>query len=106
LLAARAGAHFVSPFVGRLDDIGAGGIELIRNILTIYRNYGISTQVLAASLRGPAQVAECALAGAHIGTLPLKLMESLFMHPLTTAGLEQFLSDYQKAFAFEAASAR
>jgi transaldolase len=106
LIAARAGAYFVSPFVGRLDDIGAGGVDLIRNILTIYRNYGFGAQVLAASLRGPAQVVECALAGAHVGTMPLKLMESLFTHPLTSAGLERFLADYQKAFAFEAASAR
>ncbi|HWD99182.1 MAG TPA: transaldolase family protein, partial [Bryobacteraceae bacterium] len=100
------GAYFVSPFVGRLDDIGAGGVDLIRNILTIYRNYGFGAQVLAASLRGPAQVVDCALAGAHVGTMPLKLMESLFTHPLTSAGLERFLADYQKAFAFEAASAR
>jgi transaldolase len=106
LLAAKAGAYFVSPFIGRLDDIGAGGLNLVRDILVIYRNYGFGTQVLAASLRDPSQVVECALAGAHVGTMSLKLMESLFPHPLTSAGLERFLADYQKAFAFEAASAR
>jgi transaldolase len=106
LVAAKAGACYVSPFVGRLDDAGAAGIELIRSLIAIYRNYGFETQVLAASLRGPAHVVDCALAGAHVGTMPLKLMESLFLHPLTDRGLEQFLSDYQKSFAFEAASAR
>ncbi len=106
LLAAKAGACYVSPFVGRLEDTGAPGIDLIRDIVAIYRNYGFETQVLAASLRGPAHVAACALAGAHVGTMPLKLMESLFLHPLTDKGLEQFLNDYQKTFAFEAISGR
>ena len=105
LAAAKAGAFYVSPFVGRLEDIGGHGLELIRNIVTIYRNYGFETQVLAASLRGPAHVVECALAGAHVATMPLKLMESLFRHPLTDQGLDQFLADYQKAFALEAAPA-
>ena len=105
LAAAKAGALYVSPFVGRLDDIGGGGLDLIRNITTIYRNYGFETQVLAASLRGPAHVVECALAGAHVGTMPLKLMESLIRHPLTEQGLDQFLADYHKAFALEAAAA-
>ena len=105
LAAAKAGAFYVSPFVGRLEDIGGDGLELIRNIVAIYRDYGFETQVLAASLRGPAHVVECALAGAHVATMPLKLMESLFRHPLTDQGLNQFLSDYQKAFALEAAAA-
>jgi transaldolase len=99
LLAAKAGAYFVSPFVGRLDDIGAVGMDLIRQIVAIYENYDFETQVLAASLRGPLHVVEAALAGAHIGTLPFKVLDSLFNHPLTDKGLEQFLKDYNKVFA-------
>ena len=99
LLAAKAGAYFVSPFVGRLDDIGADGMDLIRQIVAIYENYDFETQVLAASLRGPLHVVEAALAGAHIGTLPFKVLDSLFNHPLTDKGLEQFLKDYNKVFA-------
>ena len=98
LLAAKAGAYIVSPFVGRLDDIGAPGMELIRDIVTIYRNYGFTTQILAASLRAPMHVIEAAKAGAHIGTLPPKLLELLFIHPLTESGLEQFLADYARVF--------
>lgn len=105
LVAARAGAFYVSPFVGRLEDIGGGGLDLIRNIVAIYRNYGLGTQVLAASLRSPARVVECALAAAHVSTMPLKLMEALLRHPLTEQGLDDFLADYQKAFALEAALA-
>ena len=99
ILAAKAGAYFVSPFVGRLDDIGATGMDLIRQIVAIYENYDFETQVLAASLRGPLHVVDAALAGAHIGTLPFKVLDSLFNHPLTDKGLEQFLKDYNKAFA-------
>ena len=99
LLAAKAGAYIVSPFVGRLDDIGAVGVDLIRTITQIYRNYGYKTQVLAASLRGPTHVIDSALAGAHIGTMPFKVMDMLFNHPLTDKGLEQFLKDYNKVFA-------
>ena len=99
LLAAKAGAYIVSPFVGRLDDIGAVGMDLIRAIVPIYRNYGYKTQVLAASLRGPTHVIDSALAGAHIGTMPFKVMDMLFNHPLTDKGLEQFMKDYNKAFA-------
>ena len=99
LLAAKAGAYFVSPFVGRLDDIGATGMDLIRQIVAIFENYDYETQVLAASLRGPLHVVDAALAGAHIGTLPFKVLDSLFNHPLTDKGLEQFLKDYTKAFA-------
>jgi transaldolase len=98
LLAAKAGAYFVSPFVGRLDDVGANGIDLIRDIVQIYRNYGFNTQVLAASLRNSAHVVEAAKAGAHIGTLPFKVIDALFAHPLTDKGLEQFLKDYAKVF--------
>jgi len=98
LLAAKAGAYFVSPFVGRLDDIGANGMDLIRDIVTIYRNYGFNTQVLAASLRNSTHVVECAKAGAHVGTLPFKVIDALFHHPLTDKGLEQFLKDYAKVF--------
>jgi transaldolase len=99
LLAAKAGAYIVSPFVGRLDDIGAVGVDLIRVITQIYRNYGYKTQVLAASLRGPTHVIDSALAGAHIGTMPFKVLDMLFNHPLTDKGLEQFLRDYNKVFA-------
>ncbi len=99
LLAAKAGAYFISPFVGRLDDVGATGMDLVRQIVAIYENYDYETQVLAASLRGPLHVVEASLAGAHIGTMPFKVLDSLFNHPLTDKGLEQFLKDYNKAFA-------
>ena len=99
LLAAKAGAYIISPFVGRLDDVGAVGMDLVRNIVQIYKNYGYKTQVLAASLRGPTHVIDAALAGAHIGTMPFKVLDMLFNHPLTDKGLEQFLKDYNKAFA-------
>jgi len=98
LVAAKAGAYMVSPFVGRVDDMGLSGIEMVRDILTIYRNYGLRTQVLAASCRGPLHVIEVAKAGAHIVTLPYKVLEQMFHHPLTEKGLEQFLSDHRKAF--------
>lgn len=98
LVAAKAGAYIVSPFIGRIDDIGWPGMDLISDILTIYKNYGYKTQVLAASIRGPLQVIQAAKAGAHIATLPLKVLEQLFHHPLTEKGLDQFLSDYRKAF--------
>lgn len=99
LLAAKAGAWCVSPFVGRLDDIGQEGMALIRDICKIYSNYGFTTQVLAASLRSPLHVAQAAEAGAHIGTLPFKVLDQMFNHPLTDKGLDQFLKDYAKAFA-------
>jgi transaldolase len=101
LIAAKAGAYFISPFVGRLDDIGATGMELIHQVVQIYQNYDFDTQVLAASLRGPLHVVDAALAGAHIGTLPFKVMDQLFNHPLTDKGLDQFLKDYNKVFAKE-----
>jgi len=101
LLAAKAGAWCVSPFVGRLDDLGSVGMELIRDICLVYRNYGFPTQVLAASLRSPLHVIEAAKAGAHIGTMPFKVLDALFNHPLTDKGLDQFLKDYAKAFQGE-----
>lgn len=98
LIAAKAGAYIVSPFVGRIDDLGWPGMDLIRDIVTIYRNYGFKTQVLAASIRGTLHVVEAAKAGAHISTLPYKVIEQLFHHPLTEKGLEQFLADHRRAF--------
>jgi transaldolase len=97
LLAAKAGAHFVSPFLGRLDDIAEDGLALLRNIMDIYRAYEFSTQVLAASLRHPMHVVEAARMGTHIGTMPFKVFEQLFRHPLTDRGLEAFLKDWGKA---------
>jgi len=96
LLAAKAGAYIISPFIGRLDDIGWQGGNLIEEIVTIYKNYGFPTQILAASLRSPIHVIESAKAGAHIGTMPFKVLDMLFNHPLTDNGLAQFLKDYQK----------
>lgn len=98
LVAAKAGAYIISPFVGRVDDIGWPGIELIDNIMKIYGNYNYRTQVLAASVRGPLHVIEIAKSGVHIVTLTYKVLEQLFHHPLTDKGLEQFLSDHRKAF--------
>jgi transaldolase len=99
LLAAKAGAYIISPFVGRLDDIAQLGMELIESICTIYGNYGFTTQVLAASLRSPLHVAQAAEIGADIGTLPFKTLDMMFNHPLTDKGLDAFLKDYAKAFA-------
>ena len=98
LLAAKAGAYIVSPFVGRLDDIGLDGMELVQQIVQIYENYSYKTQILAASLRTPNHVIASAMAGAHIGTMPFKVVDQLFNHPLTDRGLEQFLSDWGKVF--------
>ncbi len=99
LLVAKAGAYFVSPFVGRLDDVSQDGMVLVREILEIYRAYGFRTQVLAASLRHPMHVLEAAKMGSHIGTMPFKVFEQLFHHPLTDRGLEGFLKDWEKARA-------
>jgi transaldolase len=98
LLAAKAGAYIISPFVGRLDDIGQTGMDIIRSITAIYKIHGFKTQVLAASLRSPTHVIDAALAGAHIGTMPIKVLDMLFNHPLTEKGLELFLKDYAKVF--------
>ncbi|HUL43555.1 MAG TPA: fructose-6-phosphate aldolase [Bacteroidota bacterium] len=96
LLAAKAGAYIVSPFVGRLDDISTSGMDLIQQILTIYRNYGFETQVLVASVRHPMHVVESAMMGAHIATMPYSVLINLIKHPLTDIGLERFLSDWKK----------
>ncbi len=96
LLAAKAGAYIISPFVGRLDDISTDGMDLVRQILTIYRNYGFTTQVLVASIRHPMHVVESAMMGAHIGTMPFAVLTRLVNHPLTDIGLERFLSDWKK----------
>ena len=97
LLVAKAGATYVSPFVGRLDDISHNGMELVRQIVQIYKNYDYKTQVLAASLRHPLHVVEAAQAGAHVATLPAKVLDQMFNHPLTDKGLAQFLKDWEKA---------
>lgn len=97
LLAAKAGASYVSPFVGRLDDISTDGIELIEQIVTIYRNYGYTTEVLAASIRHPMHVVQCAEIGADVMTGPLSVMLALLNHPLTDIGLAKFLADHKKA---------
>jgi transaldolase len=97
LLAAKAGASFVSPFVGRLDDIATPGMELVADIVQIFENYRFSCEVLAASLRHPMHVVEAAKAGAHIGTMPTGVFASLLKHPLTDIGLKKFLDDWEKA---------
>lgn len=95
LLAAKAGAWCVSPFIGRLDDISSNGMELIRQILTIYRNYDFKTQVLVASVRHPQHVVEAALAGGHICTMPFSIFQQMVKHPLTDNGLKKFLADWE-----------
>jgi len=97
LLAAKAGATYISPFIGRLDDIHHRGIELIPEILQVYDNYGYETEVLAASIRSPLHVTESALAGAHVATIPFKVFNQLYKHPLTDIGLAQFLLDHEKS---------
>jgi transaldolase len=96
LLAAKAGATYVSPFIGRLDDIGQTGMDLIVEIKTIYQNYGFETQILAASIRHPIHVKEAALAGADVATCPVAIIDQLFKHSLTDAGLQKFLDDWKK----------
>lgn len=97
LLAAKAGASYISPFIGRLDDIGQNGMRLIEDIVQIYGNYGFETEVLAASIRHPVHIVECALAGADVATIPFKVITQLVKHPLTDKGLESFLSDWKKS---------
>jgi transaldolase len=97
LLAAKAGAAFISPFVGRWDDIGSRGIDLIPEIVQMYDQYGFYTEVLVASVRSPLHVTEAALVGAHVATLPPKVFKQLFKHPLTDIGLEKFLADHKAA---------
>ncbi len=97
LIVAKAGAHFVSPFLGRLDDISSDGLVVLQEIMDIYQAYDFPTQVLAASLRHPLHVVAAARMGAHIATMPYKVFEQLFRHPLTDRGLEGFLKDWEKA---------
>jgi transaldolase len=97
LLSAKAGATYISPFLGRLDDIGAVGMDLIRDICQIYRNYGFKTQVLAASIRSPIHVIDAAKAGAHVATMPFSVLQQLIKHPLTDIGLKKFLEDWEKS---------
>lgn len=97
LLAAKAGATYISPFIGRLDDIHVDGMELIQEIRAIYDNYGFDTEILAASIRGPMHVKECALVGADVGTAPAGVIKKLVSHPLTQAGLDQFVKDAEEA---------
>jgi transaldolase len=102
LLAAKAGASFISPFVGRLDDIATNGMELIREIVAIYSNYEFTTEILVASCRHPIHVVEAAKLGADIATCPPAVIEQMFNHPLTNIGLEKFLKDWEKAQAVKA----
>ena len=96
MLAAKAGATFVSPFIGRLDDIGSTGMDIIRDSVQIFKNYGLKTEIIVASIRHPVHVLEAARLGAHIGTVPFKVIELLTKHPLTTAGIDRFLEDWKK----------
>lgn len=96
LLAAKCDATYISPFVGRLDDVSHEGLDLIRQIRAIYDNYGFETQILAASIRHPLHVVDSALAGADVATMPYKVMTQLYEHPLTDVGLEKFLADWKK----------
>ncbi|OGQ61257.1 MAG: fructose-6-phosphate aldolase [Deltaproteobacteria bacterium RIFCSPLOWO2_12_FULL_38_8] len=96
LFAAKAGATYISPFVGRLDDISHSGMDLIQQIVTIYKNYNFKTEVLVASIRHPLHVVEAALMGAHVATMPFNVITQLFKHPLTDIGLERFLKDWEK----------
>ena len=96
LMAAKAGASYASPFVGRLDDISQNGMDLISDIMNIYDNYGYATEVIVASIRNPIHVVDAALLGAHIATIPFKVIAQLARHPLTDLGMEQFLADWEK----------
>ena len=98
LLAARAGANYVSPFLGRLDDISTDGVELVRTIAEIFAIYDLPTEIIAASVRHPMHITQCALAGADIATVPYAVIEAMTKHPLTDAGIEKFKQDYLKVF--------
>ena len=106
LLAAKVGATYISPFVGRLDDVGTPGMELIRDIVDIYGNYDFKTEVLVASTRSPMHIVEAARLGADICTCPPAVIDSLFNHPLTDAGLKKFLADWEKAYGAGAGANR
>jgi transaldolase len=97
ILAAKAGANYISPFIGRLDDIAMDGMQVIRDIVQIYDNYDFETEVLAASIRHPMHIVDCALAGADVATIPFKVIQQLVKHPLTDKGLDSFLSDWKKS---------
>ena len=97
LLAAKAGAAYISPFIGRLDDLSQDGMELVQQIIAIYENYGFPTEVLVASVRHPKHIVEAALMGADVATVPYKIFDALFNHPLTDKGLAAFLADWEKA---------
>ncbi len=96
LLAAKVGAAYISPFIGRLDDVGEEGMELIEQVVTIYQNYGYDTKVLVASVRSPIHVIQAAMLGADVATIPFKVLEQLYKHPLTDLGLDRFLADWKK----------
>jgi len=96
LMAAKAGAAYISPFVGRLDDVSAVGMELVEQIAAIYENYGYETEIIVASVRNPIHVLDAALIGADIATIPFKVIRQLIKHPLTDIGLEKFLTDWKK----------
>lgn len=98
MLVAKAGAFLVSPFIGRLDDVAEDGMDLIRKIRAIYDNYGYETKLLAASIRHPKHIVDCALAGADVCTVPFNVIQQMLKHPLTDTGLEKFVADYKKAF--------
>ena len=98
MLAAEAGATYVSPFLGRLDDISTTGMDLIDEIVTIFENYGYETEIIAASIRNPIHVKDAALAGADIATIPYSVIETMTKHPLTDAGIKKFQDDYRKVF--------
>ncbi|MGD9589745.1 MAG: fructose-6-phosphate aldolase [Pyrinomonadaceae bacterium] len=97
ILAAKAGAKYISPFIGRLDDVSTNGMQLIQDIVQIYGNYGFSTEVLAASIRHPMHIVDCALVGADVATIPFKVIQQLVKHPLTDKGLDAFLADWKKS---------
>ena len=99
MLAAKAGAAYISPFIGRIDDTANEGIELVEQIVTIYRNYDYETEVLTASVRSPMHVVQTALIGSHCATVPMSVIRQLIKHPLTDAGLAKFLEDNKKASA-------
>lgn len=98
LLAARSGAAFVSPFLGRLDDISVRGVDLIEEVVAIFKTHGIQTEIIAASIRNPMHVTDCAIAGADIATVPYKVIEQMTKHPLTDQGIEKFRKDYEAVF--------
>ncbi len=97
LMAAKAGATYISPFIGRLDDIGVDGMKLVRDLKVILDNYGLQTEIIAASIRNIAHVEQAAIAGAHIATIPGTILPTLWKHPLTDVGIERFLKDWEKA---------